>query len=76
MREKSEREKEKENNLMEVKRHSSETFKRSTHYRTTSAWNDLPKDIDFETFESDSLNNIQKFKNYISNYLVKRRALV
>jgi len=39
-------------------------------------WDDLPKDIDFETLESESQNKTQKFKKCISNYLIKRRAPV
>jgi hypothetical protein len=58
--------------LMDVQRHSSEIFKRSVHYRTVHAWNDLPKDLDFESLLNGD-KKIQSFKQCVSNNLIARR---
>ena len=59
--------------LLDVKRHSSMTFKRSVHYRTVHAWNKLPKDIEF-TSEFVDKYRPAKFKQLVSEYLVDRRV--
>ena len=54
--------------LLVIHRHSSETFKRSTHYRTVDAWNRLPKDM---TYNPATMN---AFKKSISNHLINLRT--
>jgi hypothetical protein len=50
--------------LLQVERHSSESFKRSVHYRTVSLWNELPKDLQYET-DFHGANKLCAFKQCI-----------
>ncbi len=58
--------------LLEVKRHSSESFKKSVHYRTVNSWNNLPKELDYES-EFQIENKSNAFKLYIFDFLVENR---
>jgi len=57
--------------LMNIIDHSSETFKKSVHYRTVSAWNALPKETPFE--EDKCKSKLCAFKQLLFNYYVKLR---
>jgi len=57
---------------MEVQRHSSETFKKSVHYRTVVAWNDLPKDYQFPVQSEGDISSA-KFKQHVFDNIVARR---